>query len=104
MEIYQLIGNEIVKYSKYLLPISIFTEKIYDDAMEALNKFDETEDEIQISQKVSIVNNNLDIQKLKELYTMYGVDRYYLEPSSALSGSPYFLTNSSFFIINPPSP
>lgn len=79
-----LIGNEIGKYSKYLLPISIFTEKIYDDAMEALNKFDETEDEIQISQKVSIVNINSDIQKLKELYAVYGVDSYYLEPSSAL--------------------
>ena len=79
-----LIGNEICKYSKYILPISTFTEKIYDDAMEALNKFDETEDEIQISQKVSIVNINSDIQKLKELYAVYGVDSYYLEPSSAL--------------------
>ena len=58
-----LIGNEICKYSKYILPISTFTERIYDDAMKALNKFDEPEDEIQISQNVSIVNNNSEIQK-----------------------------------------
>lgn len=79
-----LIGNEICKYSKYILPISTFTEKIYDDAMKALNKFDEPEDEIQISQNVSIVNNNSEIQKLRKLYDEYGVDSYYLEPSSAL--------------------
>ena len=79
-----LVSNEISKYSKYILPISIFTEKVYEDAMYALNKFDENEEETQIDENVSVINNNSNIQKLRELYDNYGVDSYYLEPSSAL--------------------
>jgi len=78
------VSDEINKYSKYLLPIAMFTEKVYGDAMEALNKLDENEEEIQIDENVSVVTNNANIQKLRDLYNEYGVDSYYLDETSSL--------------------
>ena len=83
-DISTFVSDEINKYSKYLLPIAMFTEKVYGDAMDALDKMDENEEEIQINENVSVVNNNSNIQKLRELYTEYGVDSYYLDETSSL--------------------
>lgn len=83
-DISTFVSDEINKYSKYLLPIAMFTEKVYGDAMDALDKMDENEEEIQIDENVSVINNNSNIQKLRELYTEYGVDSYYLDETSSL--------------------
>ena len=84
----ELVVDEIKKYSKFILPITIFTEKVYGDAMEALDTFDENEEETQISENISVIKNNQTdnshIQKLRDLYDMYGVDNYYLDSSSLL--------------------
>ena len=83
-----LVVDEIKKYLKYILPITVFTEKVYGDAIKALNTFDENENETQISEDISVVKNNQtdnsNIQKLRDLYDIYGVDNYYLDSSSLL--------------------